>query len=224
MAAAAKFRLDYSGVTTGGTSTAYTLTSNQVFGSLANLDGNVLCIIPHATNGAAPTLAVDGLAAKAINKSTGVAVETGALLATSPYFVRYKNSSNEFILVDQRLTAVTSSNPTGGIGYATGAGSTVTQSTSKSTGVTINTVCGTITTHNETLTVGSAAKTFTVTNSTVAATDTVILSIKSNHPVYNVRTANITAGSFDIVIHNDTSGSPSDAIEINFAVIKAVQA
>ena len=38
--------------------------------------------------------------------------------------------------------------PTGGIGYATGAGGTVMQATNKATGVTLNTVSGQITTNN----------------------------------------------------------------------------
>lgn len=98
MAAAAKYRDDIKGVTTGGTSTAYMIASNQVFDSLAHLDGALLCIIPHATSGAAPTLNVDGLGAKPVNSSTGVAVLTGALIASIPTFVRYANASNEFIV------------------------------------------------------------------------------------------------------------------------------
>src|SRR4249920_3127725 len=65
MAAAAKFRLDQAGVTTAGTSTAFTLTSNQVFDTLAHLDGNVVGVAPHTISGLAPTLAVDGLTARA---------------------------------------------------------------------------------------------------------------------------------------------------------------
>lgn len=99
MVAAAKYRKDIGGVTTAGSSTAYTVTSNQVFDSLANMSGNVITFIPHTTSGAAPTLNVDGLGAKAINGSTAVAVGTGALLAGSPYTVVYVNASSEFILI-----------------------------------------------------------------------------------------------------------------------------
>ncbi len=73
MASVAKFRDDISGgLTTGGSSTAYTVTTNQAFASLAALGNRILTVIPHTTSGAAPTLAVDGLPAKAINVSTGV--------------------------------------------------------------------------------------------------------------------------------------------------------
>src|SRR5262245_39681893 len=80
MAAVARWRDDISGkLATGGTSTAYTLTTNSVFDSLANMSGALICFIPHTTSGVSPTLNVDGLGAKAINASTGVAVATGAL-------------------------------------------------------------------------------------------------------------------------------------------------
>lgn len=99
MASVAKFRDDISGtVTTGGTSTAFTMTTNQGFASAAAMSGAMLCFIPHATSGAAPTLAVDGLTARAINVSTGVAVPTGALILGTPYVVTYIHASTEFIL------------------------------------------------------------------------------------------------------------------------------
>jgi hypothetical protein len=99
MAAVAKYRDDIAGaLTTGGTSTAYTLTTNQSFGSLANLNGARLTFVPHTTNGANPTLAVDGLAAKPINFSSGVAVPAGYLKQGTPYGVTYSNTNNEFVL------------------------------------------------------------------------------------------------------------------------------
>lgn len=100
MAALAKWRDDVSGtLTTGGTSTAYTLTTQSVFDTAAHMSGALICFIPHATSGAAPTLAVDGLTARAINKSTGVAIATGTLVVGTPYFVTYIHATTEFILV-----------------------------------------------------------------------------------------------------------------------------
>lgn len=65
MAAVAKYRDDISGkLATAGTSTAYTITSNQVFDTLAHMDGAMIAFSPHTTSGAAPTLNVDGLGAK----------------------------------------------------------------------------------------------------------------------------------------------------------------
>ena len=47
MAAAAKYRDDIAGVTTGGTATAYTVASNQAFDSLVSMDGKLIALVPH---------------------------------------------------------------------------------------------------------------------------------------------------------------------------------
>lgn len=100
MASVAKFRDDISGgLTTGGSSTAYTVTTNQSFASLTVLGNRILTIIPHTTSGAAPTLAVDGLTAKNINISTAVNVPTGFLVQGTPYIVYYGASVGEFIVL-----------------------------------------------------------------------------------------------------------------------------
>ena len=99
MASGAMYRDDTAGtLTTGGTSTAYTVTSNQGFASLAAMNGAELTIKFNATSGAAPTLAVDGLTAKPINVSVATAVGTGVILANSIWSVTYDNSNNIFVL------------------------------------------------------------------------------------------------------------------------------
>ncbi len=98
MAAAAKYRDDTAGITTGGTSTAYTVSTFQGFGTLANLDGAKLVIIPHVTSGAAPTVAVDGLTAKPLRFATGTVPPTGAFRAGTPYPFTYSNANNEFVV------------------------------------------------------------------------------------------------------------------------------
>lgn len=99
MASVAKWRNDLYGLTTAGTSTAYTVTTNATYVNAAAMSNAVFCIIPNATSGASPTLAVDGLTARAINVSTGVAIPTGALVSGTPYFVKYVHASTEFILL-----------------------------------------------------------------------------------------------------------------------------
>ena len=99
MAAGAKFRDDISGtITTAGTSTAYTLTTNSVFDTLANMSGAMVAFVPHATNGATPTLNVDGLGAKALRSAPSVELPDGALVAGTPYVATYFNATNEWIL------------------------------------------------------------------------------------------------------------------------------
>jgi len=107
----------------------------------------------------------------------------------------------------------------GGLGYGTGSGGTVTQLTSKGTSVTLNKTNGAITTNNSALAGGGTA-TFTVTNSTMAASDTVILNVTNGN--YSGRVYNNAAGSFIVALKNETGGSLTDAVQINFAVIKAV--
>jgi len=109
----------------------------------------------------------------------------------------------------------------GGLGYGTGSGGSVTQLTSRTTGVTLNKTNGAITMFSA---AGSAvAATFTVTNSTVAATDVVYVSVKTATNVYLMFVTATAAGSFNITFQT-TGGVSTDAPVINFAVIKAVTA
>ena len=116
---------------------------------------------------------------------------------------------------------IKSSHATAGIGYDTGAGGTVTQITSRTTGVTLNKASGAITLVSA---AGSTtAATFTVTNSAVAATDTVVLSQKSGTDKYDMIVSAVAAGSFDITFRT-YSGTTTEQPVFNFAVIKAVAA
>jgi microcystin-dependent protein len=93
MASAAGFRDDIAGaITTGGTSTAYTVTSYQIFDSLANMSGSVIAFTPHTTNGATVTLNVDGLGAKPLRSAPSVELFAGTLIQGTPYTALYNNS------------------------------------------------------------------------------------------------------------------------------------
>jgi len=99
MASTASYRDDISGaLTTGGTSTAYTITSNQAFNSLANMSGKVIAFTPHATNGATVTLNVDGLGAKPLRSAPSVELPAGVLVQGTPYVALYNNSDQAFYL------------------------------------------------------------------------------------------------------------------------------
>ncbi len=105
------------------------------------------------------------------------------------------------------------------IGYATGAGSTVTQITSRTTGVTINAYSGAITLVSA---AGSTSwQSFTVTNNLVAATDTVIVNQKSGTDLYRINVTAVSAGSFRITFAT-TAGTTTEQPVFNFAVVKAV--
>lgn len=118
--------------------------------------------------------------------------------------------------------SLTSSSPKAGIGYATGAGGTVTQATDKSTGVTLNTVTGNITMNNAAL-AGGALVQFTLTNSAIAATDMVLVQhVASGTYSAYLATATPAAGNAIINVRNITAGNLSEAIVLKFVVIKAV--
>lgn len=114
---------------------------------------------------------------------------------------------------------------TAGIGYATGAGGTVTQLTSRTTGVTLNKITGAITLFSSTTTAGTFSN-FVVTNSTVAATDAVIVNFVSATTAasYSVIVSAVAAGNFTIQVHNIAAVAVAEAPVIRFAVIKAVSA
>jgi len=119
--------------------------------------------------------------------------------------------------------AITSSSATAGMGYVTGAGGTQTQNTSRSTGVTLNKITGLITCNSTSLAAGAEAS-FVVTNSTVAATDTVIVQVVSSStgtPVAFVTA--VAAGSFTVTLSNlHASTADTTADTIRFTVIKSV--
>jgi hypothetical protein len=109
-------------------------------------------------------------------------------------------------------------------GYITGEGGTVTQATSKATAVTLNKKCGRITMHNASLAAATTV-TFTLTNSTIAATDLLVLNhVSGGTAGAYLLNAQAAAGSASINVRNVTAGSLSEAIVIGFAVIKAVTA
>jgi microcystin-dependent protein len=99
MASAAGFRDDIAGaIATGGSSTAYTVTSYQVFDSLANMSGHVIAFTPHTTNGATVTLNVDGLGAKPLRSAPSVELPAGVLVQGTPYTALYNNSDAAWYL------------------------------------------------------------------------------------------------------------------------------
>ena len=121
-------------------------------------------------------------------------------------------------------SAINSSSSTGGIGYATGAGGTVTQITSKATGVTLSKMCGTITTHAASLAANTAVS-FVLTNTVLAATDNMILNIVGGtNGAYCLGLDAVAAGSCTITLRNLTAGAIAEAVTIRFTILKSVNA
>lgn len=105
-------------------------------------------------------------------------------------------------------------------------GGAVTQATNRSTAVTLNTLCGTITTSSASLAAEAAAE-FTVNNNLVAITDVVVACQQSgaNGGNTDVYVSAVAAGSFKLKVANNNAAAgtaETAAILINFMVIKSV--
>ena len=108
---------------------------------------------------------------------------------------------------------------TGGLGYGTGSGGTVTQLTSKTTAVTLNKPSGHITMHNAALAAGATAY-FTFGNSLIGANDFVNLQIAAWAGNYRAVSEVSGNGTCFIFITNLSGVSLSDAVSIKFNIIK----
>jgi hypothetical protein len=105
------------------------------------------------------------------------------------------------------------------IGYTAGAQGTVTQATSKSTGVTSNTSAGQITMNAASL-ASVTNVTFTLTNSLLSAKDVLILNTTNGTSgAYNAFVSSMAAGSATITLRNISAGALAEAVVINFAII-----
>jgi len=137
-----------------------------------------------------------------------VALQLGDASAGANYVFRFSYNLLQFLVP---------------FGYGEGVGSTVTQQTSKSTSVTINNPCGSITTSSAAI-LPLTSVSFTMNNSSISASDVVIVSIQSGATAnsYELQVAATAIGSCVIQIRNTTGAvTLSDAIVINFSVIKS---
>jgi hypothetical protein len=168
------------------------------------------------TNGVLTTTSTNGTLAVVGVTGTGTVV-----LSASPAFTGTANFVNltSSGSIEAAGTILTSS-PTG-FGYAAGAGGAQTQSTNKSTAVTLNAACGNITLSNSALASATTAS-FTFTNSSIGANDFVDIKHVSGGTLgsYGI-TFTPAAGSCTVYVTNITSGSLSEAIVLKFVVIKA---
>lgn len=211
--------LTYGGVTL---SNAVTGTGNMVLSASPTLTGTLTA----AAISASGTVLGSGGIFTADGASFGWGASTASIVGNSSanVFVFYTASTERFRISDLFISStlpVVSTHATGGIGYATGAGGAVTQGTSRTTGVTLNKVTGAITLFSA---AGSTTyQSFTVTNSAVAATDTILVNQKSGTDLYEIHVTAVAAGSFSIT-YRTTGGTTTEQPVFNFAVIKAVSA
>jgi hypothetical protein len=102
MAATAKYRDDIAGaLITSGTSTAYTLTSNSIFDSATQMNGQMIAFSPHVTNSTGPvTLTVDSISGGPfyLRSAPGVDLPAGTIIAGTPYTALFNSTNQEFYL------------------------------------------------------------------------------------------------------------------------------
>lgn len=100
MARAAEYRDDISGsINTSGTDTAYTATTSQGFPTIP-VDGQLLAITVHATNGVNPTLTVDGGTTYPIVTESGTGVASASLIAGTPYSMKFSVGHSAWFLMN----------------------------------------------------------------------------------------------------------------------------
>ena len=194
--------IDSTSFTTSNTTTGLTLTNNDLLadGTDTNID---IDLIPKGTG--------------EVNISK-VDIDAGAIDGTAIGANAVSTVRGTTLLATQQ------------VGYTTGAGGTVTQLTSRTTGVTLNQITGQITLFAGTIS-GHEADEFTLTNSEIGANDVVVVSIKSGcaaatRKYYQTQVVEVAAGSCVIAVGNlDNGAIPStgtDSPVLQFAVIKSV--
>ncbi|WP_210235482.1 hypothetical protein [Mesorhizobium sp. M8A.F.Ca.ET.165.01.1.1] len=217
--------------------------SHTSFGGAVTLDvsANNIDFSSNIVGGTLTCGNTNGSVADNVISSGGLVIASGAInnsfvgnLASDGTATIDNSASNTNLVIDATMVKLPVDvlgnghlrvkNPAKGIGYATGAGGTVTQATSKSTGVSLNTSCGQITMNAAALAAGTIVS-FVLTNTAIAATDILVLNhISGGTPGSYSLNARAAAGSATIDLRNNTAGSLSEAIVIAFAVVKAVTA
>jgi replicative DNA helicase len=172
---------------------------------------------------AVATLAAAGGAATVGNTPAGNIAATTVQGAINELDTeKAKAGANTDITSLTNLTGGALVNGVAGLGYGPGAGGTVTQATSKSTAVTLNKPCGQITMNNSALSAGSTEAFNMHNNIQTALSDHCIASGANtvDQINYQIWAVNNGAGIVRFFIKNIGTVTKSDALVINFAIIK----
>jgi len=209
-----------------GASTASGARTNLGLGTIATQDSSNVSITGGSITGVVFTGSFSGITSITSDAFYTSAAAAGLTLSNNDLLADGTDTNIDIDLIPKGTGAVKSTNilVDSSIGYTTGNGGTVTQLTSRTTGVTLNAPCGQITLVAGSIS-GLSSQEFTLTNSYIAATDVVLVSFASGltATTYDVTVTATAAGSCKISVHNvNNSATPTDTPVINFAVIKGV--
>jgi hypothetical protein len=203
------------GDVTGSGTGSFAATVGKIGGKTISLAGDL------TTSGAfASTFTMTG-----ITTVTFPVAGTLATLAGAEALSNKTITASSFAGTTVAATTSVLSSGSGGVGYSTGAGGAVTQLTSKATGVTLSKTCGQITMNAASLGANTTVS-FTLTNTLIAATDTIDIHRSSGGTAasYNVWVDSVAAGSCVICVRNISAGALLEAVVLNFSLCKAVNA
>ena len=154
--------------------------------------------------------------------ANNIAAKVAKVTSTDNAVVRFNGTTGEVqnsaITIDDVGNLLLTSG-TGGLGYGTGSGGTVTQLISKSTAVLLNKPNGLIIMNNAALAAGVSIS-FTLFNNLVSINDNLLVTIPYPLDVYYTVRVGLTDGTPRIILTNVSGYSLSEAVPINFAVIK----
>lgn len=193
------------------TTTSVTLNINAIGAKAVTKNGTTALVAGDIPSGAVVEVYYDGTRFQLVALPRALGSAAFGTLGQAANNVPQMDSSANFL--------VTSG---GGIGYGTGSGGTVTQTTSRTTAVTLNKPTGAITLVSA---AGSPAVTgFAVNCSLVAAGDVIETSVRLGaNNVYSIIPANIQNGYFSLFV-SSVLGTATESPVINFAVIKGAAA
>jgi hypothetical protein len=212
-----------------GASTASDARTNLGLGTMAVQNANNVAITGGSISGVTFTGSFTGLTLVESTTLTGLTTTNGGNLRLNGNTLSSTNTNGDINLTPNGTGQVLTTAP---LGYGTGAGGTVTQLTSRTTGVTLNKISGEIVLFAGSL-AGHDADEFTLTNSFIEANDVIMLCIKSGanaatRKYYQVHAVAVSAGACVISVGNiDNATIPTAGTEspvIQFVVLKGAVA
>ena len=189
---------------------------NVGIGTSSPVAGARLAVIGGGIQLSGGTTAQEGIR---IQRASGYASITGINNDNNTFNpIAFFTSGTEAARIDSSGNVLVTS--AAGLGYGTGSGGSVTQATNKTTAVTLNKPTGKITMNAAAL-ASNGTSPFQLLNNLLTATDTLLVNVNfANGYNYQAWAYEFGAGFCYIALKNVSAGSLSEAVVLNFAIIK----